>query len=74
MPIMIMSSGSVADTQALVETYGSTFPILIDDGTVFSRLDPAYTTPLTAWVSPGMEYSSDDQNWSADIIEAFVAN
>lgn len=74
MPIMIMSSGSVTDTQDLVETYGATFPILIDDGTVFPRLDPSYTIPLIAWVSPGMEYSSDDQAWNQDIVEAFSAN
>ena len=74
MPIMIMDSGSVAEAQSIAEEYGSSFPILIDDGTVFPRLDPEYTVPKIAWVSPGMEYSSDDQNWNTEIVESFISN
>lgn len=57
---------------ALQQERGSTFPILIDDGTVFDRFDPERVTPHAVWVRPGAIVHDIGTVWNTDVIEEFV--
>jgi hypothetical protein len=69
---MVMSSGTYDQAMELQVEYDTTFPILIDDGTVFSRFDPDGITPKSIWIRPGMQVESTEGIWNTDVIDEFV--
>lgn len=69
---MVFGDGTREDAMTLQEEWDTKFPILIDDGTVFSRFDPDRVTPRSVWLDRGMQIESLDMLWNNDVIEDFV--
>lgn len=69
---MIFSDGTIEQSMEVQEQYDSTFPILIDDGTIFSSWDPEYVTPKSIWIQPGLVIEEIDSHWNNEMIEEKV--